>query len=258
MSPPLAIVCVKTSCGHKNVTAYLKSGACQRCGEDLPEEHVAHIRGTFRTYDRASGEVILPIASVSTVAVPPAGIETCGDGATAGKAYTEAMDALRSLEAKIAFRKQSDYDFVPDWMHKELSRLRAIEKMADKQLPVRAAVASQTAAEEAKRLTIEVAEIQAKLTAAHKEAAASAAEIFGRIATPQSRIQAVLPTQVPGNPRGDSQERIRRCSPGSSRPPTKRRKGPHPCRDRQAPRTRSDHRGDHSPVPYPTPAGLTP
>lgn len=148
----------------------------------MPEEHVAQFRCNFRRWGKTSCQVILPIASVSTVALSLAGIKTCGNGAIAGQAYTDAMDAFRTLEAKVALRKQSDYGFVPGRMHEELSRLHAIEKIADKQLPVRATAASQTAEEEAKRFTTEAADIQANLTAAHKEAATFAAEIFGRIA----------------------------------------------------------------------------
>ena len=67
-------------------------------------------------------------------------------------------------------------------MKNKLARLRALEQVADKQSPSRATAASQTAAEEAARLTIEAAEIQVDLNAAHIEATESAKEISGRIA----------------------------------------------------------------------------
>ena len=134
---------------------------------------MAKFRCNFRVWDKEAGKVILPVASTTTIAVSPADSEACGAEAASGQEYTAAMVRLRELEASIKLR-QHHCSFVPVWMRDEVTRLRAIESVADKQIPSRAAAASQTAAEEAARLTIEVAELQAKLNAAHKEATESA------------------------------------------------------------------------------------
>ena len=129
----------------------MKSGECQKCDAELPEEHIQLIRHTFRSYGQASGGALLPIASSIVVAATPTGALAFGIEATVVAAYLASMQELRGLEAKIAEQKQQGTDFIPGWMQKELVRLRAIETLAGTQMPARAEYASRTAAEEATR-----------------------------------------------------------------------------------------------------------
>ena len=146
-SPPIAIFCTIATCKHKRVTARLKSDECQKCDAKLPEERAQLVRHTLPTCGQAGG-AILPIATSTFVAAAPPGTLDSGVP-TAGKTYLAEMQQLRDFEALLDHRKQQGTDWVPKGMQKEFSRLRAIEGLADRQMPIRADASKKNAAEEA-------------------------------------------------------------------------------------------------------------
>ena len=89
MVPQPAVKGIICTCGYKNVTASLKSADCRECGVALPEKDTAKLGLKFRTYDRSTGRVALPIADATAAASNPEEKEPQAKVGQPGQAYLD-------------------------------------------------------------------------------------------------------------------------------------------------------------------------